>query len=220
MNPTVRLLGAFLLSLSLLGCGSGGSGPDPDGGSTLEPTPVATPAEARVDLPLDRTDRYPLPGGVAVGEWIEWRITDRVEKSTSTRRVSVVAEGPDGALWIEEVEDRTVPGESVVWRMLVDPTGRIVSASIGLVGGSSRPIELVESPPSFGDPEEPSGDPRPVTVPAGTFECSEVFDEWIERRTHRSDEVPFDHLVRREEPEQFVELIGFGWTGATRARGE
>ncbi len=200
---------AFLPAVVLLGVGCGcsqksGENADGDGNGVSNP-PSSRPRD--YSRKIDAT--FSFPAEASVGDWVEKKFTESQGK-TYVERLAVVGKEASGALWIEQTDTRTVPGHEIVRRLLVQPDGRVVEGWIGYAGEKGEALELVPAGPT--DPGEPDevGQAK-VQVPAGTFEAnveSYVYDEDVVK-IYRSPEVPYDRVVKREEPDYIAELTRF-----------
>lgn len=193
------------------GCGCSQNSGENANGDGNENGSTKPPVQARprdYSRKVDAT--FAFPAGAAVGDWVERRYAESQGK-TWVERLAVVGKESSGALWIEQADSRTVPGHEIVRRLLVQPDGKVAEGWIGYAGEKGEALELVPAlPADLGEPDEVAQ--LRIEVPAGSFDASvETYDfDGDVVKVYRSPEVPFDGVVKREEPDSTAELSRFG----------
>lgn len=155
------------------------------------------------------------------GAWVEYAVLPRRGPQARVKASLLAPRSSSGRYWLEMVSEQQGGPPVAVKMLLHGPPGKMENVErIYLYVAGQAPVELpLDDAPA--DAGTPSGGPLPkvrrkgteeLVLAAGKFRCQVLQIEGS--RLYRSSQVPLWGMVRAITPEERVELIGFGESGA------
>ena len=155
------------------------------------------------------------------GAWVEYAVLPRRGPQTRLKASLLAARAPRGRYWLEIVSEQQGSLPVAVKMLLHGPPGTMENVErIYLYVAGQAPVELpldearadAGEPPRRPLPQVRHEGIEPLARAAGKFRCDVLQIEGS--RLYRSGRVPLWGMVRAVTPEERIELIGFGESGA------